>query len=787
MRMNGIAALAAGVCMVAMATPAQAQERSFNIPAGNLRSALDAFGRQSGKPIIYKVDEIRGLRTNGYRGTAAPQVALDAILSGTGFRARVAGSGAVAIMKTGNVSAANPVPGEAESGADDDSSGGYSDIVVTAQKREERLVDVPISIVAMGADELAKREINGIDDLTTAVPGLSVQSAGAWTRRITIRGISNVFGASSLIGVYVDEASATSGADLQLDLRTYDLERVEVLRGPQGTLYGEGSVGGTIRFITRDPQLSNFGLTADATASFTEDGAPSQRVEAAVNVPIVEDMFGIRVAGTFDHQGGWIDQPAASRDNFNSQNLTDVRIKALLKPSADFRASAMVIIHRNDASTNTGEDANGNYLQKFNQLTTPSVTDDFDLYNLTLSYDLSGVRLLSTSTYIDQARAQRNYGYILPTGPAPAVPLDVLKPLYSRDSQIFSQELRLTSQSGRPWQWTLGGFYRDATIDNYNTFYFGVPGAPGTPLPGLVVAPEHRVYESYALFGDTSYKLGRLTLGAGLRYFHEDQTLQTATRQTGAFKSFNPRVYAQFALGRDANIYASAAKGFRSGGFNALNQPAFEPEKVWTYELGAKAVLAGGHLRGDVALFYSDYTNYQINGFLPAPAPPINIFRNAGSARIKGLEWGLTWTPTRAWTFGFNGQVADTEFYKINTTSASYAVGDPLDLFPKYSFTVSAQHNFTAGDKPGFIRLDYNQVGRMTFRNRRSGDFYFGQSDVINMLNFNSGLDVRENVSLGVFVQNVLNERGYLDPLVIEQTAARARPRTAGVRLGLRF
>src|SRR5690606_6476234 len=136
------------------------------------------------------------------------------------------------------------------------------EIVVTAQKREERLIDVPISIVAMGADELQKRKIFAIDDLSLAVPGLLVASSGGIQRRIMIRGVSNVFGSSSLIGLYLDEASVTSTPDNQLDLPTYDLERVEVLRGPQGTLYGEGSAGGTIRFITRSPELNEFSMKA---------------------------------------------------------------------------------------------------------------------------------------------------------------------------------------------------------------------------------------------------------------------------------------------------------------------------------------------------------------------------------------------------------------------------------------------------------------------------------------------------------------------------------------------
>jgi iron complex outermembrane receptor protein len=154
---------------------------------------------------------------------------------------------------------------------------GLEEVVVTAQKREERLIDVPMSIVALGADTLEKQKISSIDDSAMAVPGLSIQESGGPYRQIYLRGVSNSTGNSSSVGLYLDEASvAPAFAIVQPDLRTYDLERIEVLRGPQGTLYGEGSLGGTIRFITNKPVLNQFAVTANVTTLFTEDGAPSQ-------------------------------------------------------------------------------------------------------------------------------------------------------------------------------------------------------------------------------------------------------------------------------------------------------------------------------------------------------------------------------------------------------------------------------------------------------------------------------------------------------------------------------
>lgn len=663
------------------------------------------------------------------------------------------------------------------------------EVFVTAQKRQERAIDVPISIVAMSADELQSRKIANIDDLALAVPGLAVQSAGAWNRRISLRGISNVFGTSSLIGLYLDEASVTSGADLQLDLRTYDLERVEVLRGPQGTLYGEGSAGGTIRFITHDPELDHTSMKADVTALFTEDGAPGQRVEGVVNLPVVEDKFALRIAGTYDHQGGWIDQPTAGREDINDQNAANVRVKGLWKPSRDFTVSAMAVIHRNDATTSTGEDDNGNYRQVFNLTSKPKVQDDYNLYNLVLAYDLPAVRILSTSTYLEQDKQQRDYGYRLPTAPPPAIPADVLKPLYTREAEIFTQELRASSSGDSALRWTVGSYYRHSQIDNLNTFYYAVPGPPGTPLPSTLFRDvRNSLSKAWAVFGDASYEFAeRFTVGAGLRYYHDDQEYQTATFQEGSFHATNPRVYAQLKITDNLNTYASVAKGFRSGGFNALNQPSYDAESVWSYELGTKMSVWDRRLNLDVAVFYSDYEDYQINGIAPPPAPPLSITSNAGNAEIQGIEFSAILNPGGGWQLSLSGDYLDTEFVEIKSTNSSYAEGDRLDLFPKYRFSAAVRKDFTVGGRDGSTRLDYSEQGRMSFRNRRSGPWYFSESDVINTLNFNTSLQWSDYLSFGIFAQNLLNDRGYLDPFSIEQTAARSRPRSYGVQFGVTF
>jgi iron complex outermembrane recepter protein len=675
------------------------------------------------------------------------------------------------------------------------------EVLVTAQKRQERLIDVPISIVALTSEELRQRRVASMDDLAMVVPGLSINSNGAFSRQTFIRGVGNSFGGSNLIGVYLDEAVATAPISYtQLDLRTYDLERVEVLRGPQGTLYGEGAEGGIIRFITRNPNLSDFSVKADVAALFTEAGAPGQRVEGMVNAPLLQDKLGLRIAGTFDHGGGWIDQPAINKKEFNDQDLKHVRMKGLWQVSPQFAVNAMAVIHRNDAPPNNGEDDNGNYTQAFSQTTTPDIHDDYDLYNLALSYDFSAARLLGTTTYLDSQKMLENYSSPRPSGTGGPTTF-VLYPFRDLTGQVFTEEVRLTSVGSSAWQWTVGAFYQDARRrEDIPGYYQALPGPPGNPLPAaqftyLAVTNS----KSGSVFGDVSYGVtDRLTLGAGLRYFEDHQESGSSFAvntpavldilEKGTFDALNPRVYARFKLTDQINTYASAAKGFRSGGFTALGRPRYEPESVWTYELGTKMSLAGGRFSSDAAIFYSDYRDYQIVGRMTAPTgASFAVISNAGSARIRGVEWGLAWRPGDRWTFSFNGDYLDTEFIKINIGSSSYVPGDPIDKVPKYQYTLSGQRDFIWSGHNGFVRLDYNEMGRQTYRNRSEGPLYFSESDIINMLNLNLTLQWSDKVSFSVFGQNLLNDRGFTGANVIEQLAARSAPRTYGVGIGVNF
>jgi len=824
-----------GTTLAAPSAQARSITYDLDIPPQNLRDALQAFAIASQHKLLYSSELVDGKKSPELRGRFTTEQAVKTLLSGTNLSYEVTSDGLLLIRSEGQpspASSASAANGDSSSGANSSAQEGkkssssefrvaqtnlgsvqntatvvtpsqsspsnqnsglaLTEIVVTAQKRQERLIDVPISIDNLNTEELQKRNITSMDDLTMAVPGLAIQSSGAMQRRIFLRGVSNTDGDSPLIGVYLDEADVTTGPYTQLDLRVFDLDRVEVLRGPQGTLYGEGSMGGTIRLITKNPQLDRFTFDSDVAALFTQDGAPSQRIQGVVNVPLVENQLGLRIAGTFDHEGGWMNQPAADVKNFNQQNIADVRIKGLWQPTQQFVVNATALIHRNDGAPNNGEDANGNFTQTLGFTTTPSVTDDFDVYDLTLAYDFGSMRILSTSSYIDQNKDGRNlaseFQLVSPSLPSPQNAIDEDHIVSQVDSsRIFNEELRLSSEGAGPWQWTMGGFYRHAKIAENLAYFFQTLGPPLPQLP--YTYPSGTLYKSTSAFVNTSYDVtDQFTLGAGVRYFDDHQTLLVAD-QKGTFHSVDPRAYAQYKISSDVATYVSAAKGFRSGGFNPGEQN-YGPEQVWTYELGTKMFLRGSGLSIDAALYYSNYTDFQTVGLVLLPnGQPVNDTVNVGSARIKGIELALNWRPNDQWDLGFNGNYATSRFYKINAapTTTEYYVGDPLGLVPKYAYTISAERDFNWIGKASFVRLDYNVHGRETYENRSIGPWFIYQSDVIKMLNAKVGIHVNANLTLSLFAENLLNDRGFADPYGGVGLGSRPRPRTLGLQFGAKF
>ncbi len=780
--------LLSGLALMAGAVGAVEKNIYYQIGEQSLDKALKQYAAQTDVQVVYSTKSVASHAAQAVNGTYTPDQALSLLLNDSGLQYRFSSDDLVVVeLKAGSESFGESEDSKRQMDGKDKERV-LEEMIVTAQKREQSLKDVPISIVAMGGVELDDRNIGDLVELGMSVPGLFVEDNGA-SRSIYLRGVGNVAGVP-MVGLYLDEMPITSYLSQgQLDTRIYDLERVEVLRGPQGTLYGAGSMGGTIRLITKNPVLDQFGGKAEVSASYTQGGSPSQKTQGVLNIPLIENELGIRIVGMFENSGGWIDQPAVNQKDINDQNVANLRLKTLWQPSETFSLNSTIVIHRNNAGAQSqSEDDNGNFIQPFEFSTTPSWEDDYNLYNLTLTKDFDGVSIVSSTSYTDAEVLKIQEGRLFQLLPPPAEPYDVLN-LFSKSSQTaLNQELRFSSNSDSAWQWSVGTFYRDfETIASGSTLFS--LHFPGDPLPAPSSFVSERNSESWAVFGNTSYNFTEdFEVGVGVRYFKDDRVyFDGAVTQEASFDSVNPRFYVNYSVSDDVQLYSSVAKGFRSGGFNAEDQPSYDSDELWTYEVGTKMSAWDGRLDMEVALFYSEYEELQLLGVPPPPALPVSIITNGGKSVIKGMDLTLNWSATDTLIFQLNASVADTEVTELSVADSTYIVGDRIDFVPDYSFTASAIYDFIVADKSGFFRLDYNQRGSTLWTYRALGPHFIGKTPVNNMLNFNISMNLTDRVRFGVFGKNMLNDREYIAPTYLTGFAARNRPRTVGVEVSFDF
>ncbi len=848
---------------------------TFNLPAQPLAESLRAVAGQTNSNILFDGKRVQGLTAKALKADLSIDQALEELLTGTGLTYRSADEKTVMIVpvetqplssqepagasppalegkKTSAISMLfrmrlaaderSPSPGDgtrsersdklsSTSSAAEQSVAKLEEVVVTAQKREERAIDVPIAITALSAETMERAGIQGLQDLSYAVPGMTTLELGPGSQGVIIRGIPGNRGPSATTGIYVDEMGISgmqaSIVPSYVDAGTLDLNRVEVLKGPQGTLFGEGSMGGTVRYITNDPDLESYGARI-STDLFGNDGAHdiSGAVAGVLNLPLVENQLGLRIAAKYDNEAGWIDRLAAPggpviEKDFNDYENTQVRVKGLWVPTDDLAIRALAIVNRGDGGglniVNTGRREDSQFVYEFDPTAPLELSNDFEMFNLTGTYNFGWAQLLSSTSYADIVSLNSNLQR------RPLVVAATLQPvgfqeIFNRDerlvTRIASQEVRLASIGSAPFTWVVGGNVKSSyvsrhVLEGFDFLRFNQPIVLGSGARDVNVFDS----DSWTVFGDGSYAVtSRLKMGAGVRYF--DDRLDSynagavnvaATRLAAKFNATTWRAYASYALMDGMNLYGSVATGFRSGGFNpisAANAGApsfFEPEEVTSYELGTKMRLANGRVGIEVALFRSDYTDVIVNSFFVSPTNAIiSISQNAGEAKIEGIEAALELQVTDRLKLSLSGDVTDANYTKTVTLPpgqrAPVDAGDPLEYVPEYSVSVGTDYGFNWSAKTsGYFTAQYNMQGEATLTLRAapfSSAFgpAFGipqqSTPVLHFLNL--GLGAKWSTwNLELYARNVLNEAGALRPGF--GLTSQARPRTLGVRFDKSF
>lgn len=564
------------------------------------------------------------------------------------------------------------------------------DIVVTAQKRSQSLQDVPIAITAMSGDTLADRQINSVENLSSIAPGVDFGTYGG-IARIAVRGIgfdtinpgSEGRVAYHLDGVYISRPSATLGT-------FFDIERMELLRGPQGTLYGRNATGGSINLIARKPTDEMEGYVRASYGNYD-----AITVEGAVGGPIT-DTIGFRIAGkTLDRDG-------YGTNIVTGNDIDDAKQRAF-RGMLSFDLEGASILLSADYSHEDDNAYGNHYFGPGNAFVTPlgltlggvvaddprDIANDRDPTNNREVWGITAdVTIPIGDATLKSITAYRNSEYHTFTE-LDQTSLEIAPFLFDEDAEQISQEFQLSGQFGDV-DYILGAYYFDEKIT----------GGSHIPMSLRVVGvPVDTLFVGYKAFGDTHTKAAagfgqvdipvtdRLTLTLGGRYSWEkkkiDDYLQfdlaqvyvpgdppvilLSRQDSSVDRAFTPKVGLEFDLDDEVMTYLSVSKGFKSGGFNLGDaEPAFKPEEIWAYEAGMKGTWADGRLRVNASAFYYDYTNIQVSKVVGETV----LVENAASSEIYGLETEITFVPVE------NLQV-DVATSWLHTKFKDFTTGDP--------------------------------------------------------------------------------------------------------------
>lgn len=718
------------------------------------------------------------------------------ILMGRQAWLRLAGSACGLALAAGSVAHAQTAAvGSAPSGGEVV----VDEIVVTAQKRTQVLRDIPQSISVVGGETLERQQANNFQDYLGLIPGLSLEESTPGQSRVVLRGI-NTGSVSATVAVYVDEtpfgssSGLVNGGILAGDFDTFDIARVEVLRGPQGTLYGASSLGGVLKFVTNAPELGMLEGRGRVGVETVEGGDVGYSTQGVLNVPL-GDSFAVRASGFYRKEAGFIDAIGTVgsdvESNINDAEIYGGRVSALFEPSdrVSFRATA--ILQDIDANESSSFEADQTtYAPLYGRMTQTRFIPEYTktryrLYNGLAEVDLGFANLTSSTSYntLDRDVLVDNT-FVLGSL------IDALFGISAgvqrhdvNDIRKFTQEVRLSSPSNERFEWLVGGYYTRETGAIQQVLTATDPATdeilPPSTVPLIADVTLDSVYKEYAGFANATWHvLPRFDLTFGGRYSHNKQSADqqiispvlgdslypTARSSENVFTySVAPR----FELSDSASIYARVAKGYRPGGPNVVLPPlppgtplTYDSDSLVSYEAGLKADWLDRTLSVDVSAFYLDWSDIQLFAIVEG----VGFNANGGTAVSKGFEGTATLRPTDGLSVTINAAHTDAYLTEDTDPATGGMKGDALPFTPKWSASVSGDYEWSLTDN-----LTAYAGASLRFVGEQSADFEYAYRVEFGrqrQLPAYEVVDLRAGVSAGrwsldAYVKNLANKRGY--------------------------
>lgn len=713
----------------------------FDIPAESLAEALTDYSRILSRQIIFSEEVVKGITVKGLHGSFTATQALAALLSDTDLVVSTDPAGVLMVRPKSHMpatAAQEPSPTQT-----DDKAARLEEVLVTAQKKGvERLQDVPVPVAVINADALAATGHVLLRDYYTMVPGLNVSPGIVGRQPLSVRGVTTGGFTTPTVGITIDDVpyggSTTSGGIQVPDIDPGDLENIEVLRGPQGTLYGSDSMGGLIKYVTKDPSTEGYSGHVEGGTSYVHNGAePGFDLRASANIPL-SDSLAARWSGFTRQDPGYIDNVTTGEKGVNRTEADGSRLTALWQPGESFSLKLSALYERNKSDGLS--DVNilpglGDLQQSYVRGLGGSDTT-IQAYSATLRYKVGGVSLTSITGYNSNRfnvalDASSNYPQYLPL--AFGVSGGSQHSLY--DVKKLSEELRAVVPIGNSFEWLVGGFYTHESVPQ-DVYIFAEDTSTGAIVGTFFHNNDPIDFIEYAAFTDLTWHItDRFDIQMGGRESRSEYTIEQAV-ETGPFDQYinhQPSPYIvgpsaarsnsftylftpRLVLSPDVMVYARFASGYRPGipntGILVLTVPRqSDPDKTYNYEIGSKADFLDHRLAVDASLYYIDWRNIQIS----LQSPRFNSYQSNGSrAKSEGAEVSLTARPWRglnasAWVDYDNAVL--TESFPVN--SPAYGVpGNRLPNSMRWSSNVSLDQSFPVGrGASGFIGGQVSYVG----------------------------------------------------------------------------